>query len=156
MSVMTGSWVICKYNFIVFLDSSMAEHSAVNRRVVGSSPTRGALKTCRLMFTGFFMYRKPKRYDGQTKCSRQQFHGVNDTVKLLPGTFEGFNLNLQKEYGYLKPVFTMGKYYQEAGRVLMPLAIQVHHAVCDGVHVCRFIDELQKLINHSDQMPKIK
>ena len=25
-----------------FLDSSMAEHSAVNRRVVGSSPTRGA------------------------------------------------------------------------------------------------------------------
>ena len=26
----------------MFLDSSMAEHSAVNRRVVGSSPTRGA------------------------------------------------------------------------------------------------------------------
>ena len=25
----------------VFLDSSMVEHSAVNRRVVGSSPTRG-------------------------------------------------------------------------------------------------------------------
>ena len=25
----------------IFLDSSMAEHSAVNRRVVGSSPTRG-------------------------------------------------------------------------------------------------------------------
>jgi hypothetical protein len=25
-----------------FRDSSMAEHSAVNRRVVGSSPTRGA------------------------------------------------------------------------------------------------------------------
>ena len=27
-----------------FLGSSMAEHSAVNRRVVGSSPTRGAIK----------------------------------------------------------------------------------------------------------------
>ena len=26
----------------IFLDSSMAEHPAVNRRVVGSSPTRGA------------------------------------------------------------------------------------------------------------------
>ena len=25
----------------IFLDSSMVEHSAVNRRVVGSSPTRG-------------------------------------------------------------------------------------------------------------------
>ena len=29
------------YYFQVFLDSSMVEHSAVNRRVVGSSPTRG-------------------------------------------------------------------------------------------------------------------
>ncbi len=28
-----------------FLGSSMAEHAAVNRRVVGSSPTRGALST---------------------------------------------------------------------------------------------------------------
>ena len=29
------------YILIVFLDSSMVEHSAVNRVVVGSSPTRG-------------------------------------------------------------------------------------------------------------------
>ena len=29
------------YTSEVFLDSSMVEHSAVNRRVVGSSPTRG-------------------------------------------------------------------------------------------------------------------
>ncbi len=28
---------------ILFLDSSMVEHSAVNRVVVGSSPTRGAV-----------------------------------------------------------------------------------------------------------------
>ena len=27
---------------VLFLDSSMVEHSAVNRGVVGSSPTRGA------------------------------------------------------------------------------------------------------------------
>ena len=31
----------------VFLDSSMVEHSAVNRRVVGSSPTRGVNATCK-------------------------------------------------------------------------------------------------------------
>ena len=29
------------YVIPLFLDSSMVEHSAVNRRVVGSSPTRG-------------------------------------------------------------------------------------------------------------------
>ncbi len=71
------------------------------------------------------------------------------TVSMLPwATFEGFNLNLQKGYDYLKPIFTMGKYYRKKERILLPLAIQVHHAVCDGFHVCRFINELQALINN--------
>ena len=29
--------------YLIFLDSSMVEHSAVNRVVVGSSPTRGVI-----------------------------------------------------------------------------------------------------------------
>lgn len=70
------------------------------------------------------------------------------TVSMLPWvTFEGFNLNLQKGYNYLIPIFTIGKYYQENERIIIPIAIQVHHAVCDGFHVCRFISELQELIN---------
>lgn len=70
------------------------------------------------------------------------------TVSMIPwATFDGFNLNLQRGYDYLIPIFTMGKYYHENGRTLLPLAIQVHHAVCDGFHVCRFINELQELIN---------
>lgn len=69
------------------------------------------------------------------------------TVSMLPwATFEGFNLNLQKGYKYLTPIFTIGKYYQENERIIIPLAIQVHHAVCDGFHVCRFISELQERI----------
>lgn len=69
-------------------------------------------------------------------------------VSMIPWTtFEGFNLNLQKGYRYLIPIFTMGKYYEENNRIMLPLAIQVHHAVCDGFHVCRFINELQDLIN---------
>lgn len=69
-------------------------------------------------------------------------------VSMIPWTtFEGFNLNLQKGYGYLLPIFTMGKYVEENGRYMLPLAIQVHHSVCDGFHVCRFVNELQALIS---------
>ena len=42
---------ICGFEGIylfIFLDSSMVEHSAVNRRVVGSSPTRGVFLYVRL------------------------------------------------------------------------------------------------------------
>ncbi len=70
------------------------------------------------------------------------------TVSAVPWTvFDGFNLNLQRGYNYLIPIFTMGRYYHEDGKFLLPLAIQVHHAVCDGFHVARFINELQSLIN---------
>ena len=39
---------------IIFLDSSAAEHPAVNRRVVGSNPTRGAKKT--QILSAFFVF----------------------------------------------------------------------------------------------------
>ena len=66
---------------------------------------------------------------------------------MIPWTsFEGFNLNLQKGYDYLLPVFTMGKFYEENGRRFLPSSVQVHHAVCDGFHLCRFLRELQDLI----------
>ena len=68
-------------------------------------------------------------------------------VSMIPGAaFEGFNLNLEKGYDYLKPIFTMGKYQWVNGRAVLPLAVQVHHAVCDGFHVCRFVQELQQAI----------
>lgn len=72
-------------------------------------------------------------------------------VSMVPWvTFDGFNLNLPKSYGYLLPIFTMGKYYAEGDRYWLPLAIQAHHAVCDGFHVCRFVNELQKLIKQKE------
>lgn len=68
-------------------------------------------------------------------------------VSMIPWvSFEGFNLNLQKGYDYLLPIFTIGKYYEESGKYIIPLSIQVHHAVCDGFHLCRFINELKSFI----------
>lgn len=69
-------------------------------------------------------------------------------VSMIPWmSFEGFNLNLQKGYDYLLPIFTFGKYFFENEKCVLPLSIQVHHAVCDGFHVCRLVQELQDFIN---------
>lgn len=68
-------------------------------------------------------------------------------VSMIPWvSFKGFDLNLQKRYDYLLPIFTMGKYYEESGKYIIPLSIQAHHAVCDGFHLCRFINELKSFI----------
>jgi len=51
---------------------------------------------------------------------------------------------------YLLPIFTMGKYFGSGGRRMLPLAIQVHHAVCDGYHVGQFVEHLQEMIDSFD------
>ena len=65
-------------------------------------------------------------------------------VSCIPWTsFTGFNLNLQQGYEYFPPIFTIGKYFSENDKISLPLAIQVHHAVCDGFHISRFVNDLQ-------------
>ncbi len=70
-------------------------------------------------------------------------------ISMIPWTsFTGFNLNLPKNLTYLAPIFTMGKYYKDGDSYFIPLAIQVHHAVCDGFHVARFLDYLKEVIKN--------
>ncbi len=105
----------------------------------------------------------PKKYedfydiyksDVATFCKNKGVVGKPDmpenvfNVSMIPWmSFEGFNLNLQKGYDYLLPIFTFGKYFFENEKCVLPLSIQVHHAVCDGFHVCRLVQELQDFIN---------
>ena len=67
-------------------------------------------------------------------------------------SFTAFNLNLQKGYDYLPPIFTMGKLSQRGDRWLLPLAAQVHHSVCDGFHLSRFLSELQQELDRMESL----
>lgn len=40
----------------------------------------------------------------------------------------------------------MGKYFERDKKRFLPLAIQVHHAVCDGYHIGLFASKLQEYI----------
>ena len=65
-------------------------------------------------------------------------------VSMMPwATFTAVNLNLYNGGTALLPIFTMGKAFFADGRRLLPLAIQAHHAVCDGYHIGRFLATLQ-------------
>lgn len=70
-------------------------------------------------------------------------------------SFTSFNINVANMQNFFSPMFTIGKYYNQDGKVLLPLAIQVHHSVCDGFHVARLINELQEIsdniLHHSEE-----
>ncbi len=61
--------------------------------------------------------------------------------------FSAFDLRLQNGYDYLAPIFTIGQYQKSHGRTIIPLSMQIHHAVCDGFHAARFYQVLQDMLN---------
>lgn len=42
-----------------------------------------------------------------------------------------------------RPKIAFGRFTQAGERLLMPVCVDVHHALCDGVHVGRFFEALQ-------------
>lgn len=45
------------------------------------------------------------------------------------------------------PRISWGKFFEENGRVRLPLSVQVNHALADGVHVGKYFNDLQKLLD---------
>jgi len=45
------------------------------------------------------------------------------------------------------PRISWGKYFEQDGKILMPLSVQVHHAFVDGVHVGQYFKRLQDYLN---------
>jgi len=62
--------------------------------------------------------------------------------------FSAFNLNMPTDY--LLPILTIGKHVERDGRTFMPLAVQVHHAVCDGWHLGQCVEQVQAIADDAD------
>ncbi len=45
------------------------------------------------------------------------------------------------------PRISWGKYYQRDDKTLLPFSVQVHHALADGIHVGKYVNELQKYLD---------
>lgn len=45
------------------------------------------------------------------------------------------------------PRLSWGKYYQQGEKTLLPFSVQVNHALVDGFHVGKYIDQLQIFID---------
>ncbi|RKN85762.1 type A chloramphenicol O-acetyltransferase [Paenibacillus ginsengarvi] len=85
------------------------------------------------------------------KNAKQLFPASNEPPNTFPisgipwVSFTGFNLNIYTGGTYLLPIFTIGKYRWQGEQLLLPVAAQFHHAVCDGYHAGVFFQELQQL-----------
>lgn len=49
------------------------------------------------------------------------------------------------------PKIMLGKYFEEGGRVKMPVSVEVHHALMDGLHVGRYFEHLETALTAPDR-----
>lgn len=92
-------------------------------------------------------YSKSTRYAPKDGTPENAFN-----ISMTPWLeFTAVNINVFDDGKFLLPIFTMGKYFERDGKRLLPLAIQVHHAVCDGYHVGLFVETLQDQIERFEK-----
>ncbi len=61
-----------------------------------------------------------------------------------------FSAHKEPHFGVVKesvPKIAFGKFIKKEGRLKMPVAISVSHALIDGYHVGLFVEKFQKLLN---------
>ena len=46
------------------------------------------------------------------------------------------------------PKIAFGKYREDGGRVMMPVSVEVHHALMDGLHVGRYFERLESYLSN--------
>lgn len=88
-----------------------------------------------------------RRYSTSTAFAAKRGQPLNTfTVSSVPWVnFTAFNLNVYTDGRYLAPIFTIGKYTEQGNKTYLPLAIQLHHAACDGYHAGQFVEVLRDM-----------
>jgi Chloramphenicol O-acetyltransferase len=46
------------------------------------------------------------------------------------------------------PRISWGKFFEEGGKIKLPLSVQAHHALVDGIHVGRFFNTMQDILDN--------
>lgn len=70
----------------------------------------------------------------------------NFPVSCLPWiNYSGFNLNLPIDGNFYAPIITWGKYENVNGKLLMPITVQINHAVADGYHTSMLFKQIQQI-----------
>ncbi len=65
-------------------------------------------------------------------------------------SFTSFHHPLKLNPADSVPRFAWGKYRQEGDAILMPLSVQGHHALMDGLHVGLFFQHFQQLLDQPE------
>ena len=48
------------------------------------------------------------------------------------------------------PKITFGKFYEKAGKTMLPISVHAHHGLMDAIHVSKFLNETEQLLMRTE------
>ncbi|MDU1909967.1 chloramphenicol acetyltransferase [Fusobacterium sp.] len=79
--------------------------------------------------------------------SKPERPGNFSPVSSIPWlSFTGYSNDTYSESNMLFPVTVFGKYYKKDKKTLLPFSVFVAHAVADGYHTCKLINDIQEIV----------
>lgn len=87
-----------------------------------------------------------EKYKGESAFVPDMPENFFDASCLPWVKYSHFDIHSFGDGKFLAPIVTWGKYEAQGEKILMPVTVSIHHAVCDGYHLCRFFNELESLI----------
>ena len=95
----------------------------------------------------------------------EKYREVTGVIKARPGqpagfcpvsslpwlSYTGFAQDTYSESTLLFPLIKFGKYFLQDGKIQLPFSVFVHHAVADGYHTCKLINDIQEMAGNPDK-----
>lgn len=71
-------------------------------------------------------------------------------ISALPWlSFTNFSQDTYEATNFMFPLIRFGKYFEQESRILIPVAVFVNHAVADGYHTSKLINDIQNFAAHT-------
>ena len=98
-----------------------------------------------------FAMKAKKKADEQTNYFvREDVEGRDDLIYITCIPWVSFT-HLSHTISFNKddsvPRLAWGKYYNDGEKILLPFSVQAHHSFVDGIHMGKYIDNLQNYLN---------
>ncbi|MDA6068338.1 chloramphenicol acetyltransferase [Flavobacterium sp. AC] len=73
------------------------------------------------------------------------------SISALPWlSFTNFSQDTYQESNFMFPLIRFGKYFKQDDRILIPVAVFVNHAVADGYHTSKLINDMQDFAKNAE------
>ena len=148
-------------NAIPEFRTRIREEGVVEHEVIHPSTT--ILVKDDLFSFSYFEYFDDFPLFAERGAERMAYYTAHPTLENVPGkddlfystalpwvSFTSFTHPMQLHPADCIPRFAWGKYFEEGKRIKMPLSVQGHHALMDGVHMGMFYENMQDILDHPE------